>query len=278
METLKQQRCFDGVQGRYRHESTFCGPMEVGVYVPPGVSASSPAPMVVYLSGLTCTPENVETKAGAQRVCAELGLIFVCPDTSPRGAGCDGEEDDWDFGTGAGFYVDATRPPWSDRYRMYSYVTSELPTLIEQHFPTTGAKSIMGHSMGGHGALVIGLRSPDAWHSISALSPIVAPSQVAWGHRAFGGYLGEDRSAWRAYDATELVASRQHPQTILIDQGLADGFLAEQLRPQLFAEACEAHGQGLTLRQHAGYDHSYHFVATFMEDHLRHLGARLRGG
>lgn len=275
MERLKEQRCFGGVQGRYRHVSESCGPMEVGVYLPPGVSASSPAPMVVYLSGLTCTPDNVETKAGAQRVCAELGIIFVCPDTSPRGAGYDGEEEDWDFGTGAGFYVDATRQPWSGRYRMYTYVTQELPAFMARHFPTNGAKAIMGHSMGGHGALVIGLRAPEAWRSISAFSPIVAPSQVPWGHKAFGGYLGQDRAAWRAYDATELVASHQHPQPILIDQGLADGFLGEQLRPELFAQACEAVGQPLMLRQHTGYDHSYHFIATFIEDHLRHHGARL---
>lgn len=269
-ETLKLNASFGGVQGMYRHESKVCGgPMELSVYVPPNADS---APVVYYLSGLTCTAENFTTKAGFQRVASELGLIVVAPDTSPRGTGYPGEDDNWDFGTGAGFYVDATQAPWSQRYRMYSYVTEELPALIDQAFPTRGEshRSIFGHSMGGHGALVVGLREPDRWKSISAFAPIVAPTQVPWGHKAFGGYLGEDREAWKAYDATELVKSRQHTQTILIDQGRADGFLEEQLRPEIFAEACEANGQKLELRMHDDYDHSYYFIATFVEDHLRH--------
>ena len=270
LETLKLNASFGGVQGMYRHESKACGgPMELSVYVPPDAES---APVVYYLSGLTCTAENFTTKAGFQRVASELGLIVVAPDTSPRGAGYPGEDDDWDFGTGAGFYVDATQMPWSQRYRMYTYVTEELPALIDQTFPTRGAshRSVFGHSMGGHGALVVGLREPDRWRSISAFSPIVAPSQVPWGQKAFSGYLGDDRDAWKAYDATELVKSRQHPQTILIDQGGADGFLEEQLRPELFGHACDASGQKLEMRLHSDYDHSYYFIATFVEDHLRH--------
>lgn len=270
LETLKLNASFGGVQGMYRHESKACGgPMELSVYVPPNVES---APVVYYLSGLTCTAENFTTKAGFQRVASELGLIVVAPDTSPRGAGYPGEDDDWDFGTGAGFYVDATEPPWSQRYRMYTYVTEELPALIDESFPTKGAshRSVFGHSMGGHGALIVGLREPDRWRSVSAFSPIVAPTQVPWGHKALAGYLGDDREAWKAWDATELVRSRQHAQTILIDQGRADGFLEEQLRPELFAQACEASGQKLELRMHDDYDHSYYFIATFVEDHLRH--------
>lgn len=270
LETLKLNASFGGVQGMYAHESKACGGrMELSVYVPPNVES---APVVYYLSGLTCTADNFTTKAGFQRVASELGLIVVAPDTSPRGAGYPGEDDDWDFGTGAGFYVDATEMPWSQRYRMYTYVTEELPALIDETFPTRGAshRSIFGHSMGGHGALVVGLREPDRWRSISAFAPIVAPTQVPWGHKAFSGYLGDDREAWKAWDATELVKSRQHAQPILIDQGRADGFLEEQLRPELFAQACEASGQKLELRMHDDYDHSYYFIATFVEDHLRH--------
>ena len=189
-----------------------------------------------------------------------------------------GEDDGWDFGTGAGFYVDATQPGWSARYRMYTYVTEELPALIDASFPTRGPghRSVMGHSMGGHGALVIGLRAPDAWCSVSAFSPICAPSQVPWGEKAFGGYLGDDRAAWAAYDATELVKTRQHPAAILIDQGTADGFLEEQLRPELFEAACREHGQALTLRMQEGYDHSYFFIASFVADHLAHHAKHLR--
>jgi S-formylglutathione hydrolase len=268
METLKEHVSFGGRQSFHRHESDVIGlSMRLSVYTPPG---KGPFPVLVFLSGLTCTEENFTTKAGAQRLAAELGLILVMPDTSPRGAGVPGEDDRWDLGTGAGFYVDATEAPWSRHYRMYSYVTEELVALIDRHFPTAGPKSIFGHSMGGHGALVIGLRQPDAWRSISAFSPICHPTACPWGHTAFGHYLGNDREAWRAYDATELVASRQHPAPILIDQGLADDFLAEQLLPAPFQRASSESGQALTYRAHAGYDHSYYFIATFVDDHLRH--------
>ena len=270
METLKEHRSFGGTQGYYRHESRECGgPMELSVFVPPG---AGPFPVVFYLSGLTCTADNFTSKAGAQRVASELGLIVVAPDTSPRGANVPGEDDAWDFGTGAGFYVDATEAPWSARYRMWSYVKEELPALIDARFPTRGPsrRSVFGHSMGGHGALVLGLREPGAYRSISALAPIVAPSQVPWGQKAFTGYLGGDRAAWARYDATELVKSSQHPSTILIDQGDADAFLERELKPELFAAACEASGQALELRMQPGYDHSYFFVASFVEDHLRH--------
>ncbi len=270
VETVVQKQSFGGTQFVYRHDSKECGgPMEFGVYVPPG---KGPFPVVYYLSGLTCTWANFTEKAGAQRVAAELGLIVVTPDTSPRGAGYPGEDDAYDFGTGAGFYVDATEAPWAERYRMHSYVTAELPALVDEIAPTKGPahRSIMGHSMGGHGALVIGLQKPDAWRSISAFAPIVAPTQVPWGHKAFRGYLGNDEQRWKAYDATCLVHQNQHPAPILIDQGNADTFLEEQLRPELFEEACNAAGQALTLRRHDGYDHSYYFIASFVEDHLRH--------
>ncbi len=275
-ERISETRSFGGTQGFYRHVSASCGPMELSVYVPPHPPGAR-LPVLYYLSGLTCTADNFTSKAGAQRTAAELGIIVVAPDTSPRGAGVPGEDDDWDFGTGAGFYVDATVAPWSARYRMYSYVSEELPALVDQAFPTLGAerRAIMGHSMGGHGALVIGLRAPERWRSISALAPIVAPSRVPWGHKAFRGYLGDDRAAWRAYDACELIGARQHPSKILVDQGTADKFLDEQLKPELFAEACQAAGQDLELRMQDGYDHSYYFVATFIADHLRHHAARL---
>jgi len=272
-EIQKAIRLFGGTQHYVRHESRECGPMELTVYVPPGLGTGDVAPVVYFLSGLTCTAENFTTKAGAQRVAAELGLIVVAPDTSPRGAGFPGEDDDWDFGTGAGFYVDATETPWSGRYRMYSYVTDELPGLVDAAFPTAGPerRSIFGHSMGGHGALVIGLREPERWRSISALSPICAPSECPWGQKAFGGYLGDDREAWARYDATRLVESgARHPGAILIDQGEADPFLERELHPARFAAACEATEQALELRMHEGYDHSYYFIATFIEDHLRH--------
>lgn len=280
LETLKTHASFGGTQGYYRHDSKECGgPMELSVFVPPGASPKSPRPVVWYLSGLTCTAENFTAKAGAQRVAAELGLIVVAPDTSPRGAGYPGEDDDWDFGTGAGFYVDATEAPWRDRYRMASYVTAELHALVHDSFPTRGAghESITGHSMGGHGALVLGLKHADRYRAISAFSPIVAPTQVPWGEKALRGYLGEDREAWKAHDATELVrAGARHAAPILIDQGTADPFLERELRPELFEAACADAGQPLELHLRDGYDHSYFFIATFMEDHLRfharHLG------
>jgi S-formylglutathione hydrolase len=279
METLKTHASFGGTQGFYRHESTACGGhMELSVFVPPGEPGQQRFPVVFYLSGLTCTAENFTAKAGAQRVAAELGLIVVAPDTSPRGAGIPGEDDASDFGTGAGFYVDATEPPWHARYRMYSYVVDELPALIHREFPTLGprAQSLFGHSMGGHGALVLGLRNPERYRSISAFAPICAPSQCPWGIKALTGYLGEDRAAWKAYDATELVASHHHSKPILIDQGEADPFVERELKPWLFRDACTAAGQPLELRMQPRYDHSYYFIATFVEDHLRHHAKHLR--
>ncbi|HEU4536702.1 MAG TPA: S-formylglutathione hydrolase [Polyangiaceae bacterium] len=276
IETLSEQPCFGGSVGFYRHDSRACGlPMRLAVFRPPQASRG-PVPVLYYLAGLTCTEETFMAKAGAQRLAAELGLMLVAPDTSPRGAGAPGEDADWDFGTGAGFYLDATRDPWSKHYRMYSYVTDELPALVAASFPARpDRQGIFGHSMGGHGALVCGLRNPDKYRSISAFAPIGAPSQCPWGEKAFGGYLGPDREAWRAYDASELVKASQHPGTILVDQGTSDKFLAPQLKPEIFEAACREAGQRLTLRRHEGYDHSYYFIATFVDDHLRHHAAAL---
>jgi len=273
----KAYRSFGGVQGFYTHESAACGgTMTFAVYRPPQAK-DGPRPVVFFLSGLTCTPENFVTKAGAQRLASELGVFIVCPDTSPRGAGYKGEDDNWDFGTGAGFYVDATEEPWSARYNMFTYVTEELPALIHGSFPTRGpeAQSIFGHSMGGHGAMVAALRDPNKWRSVSALSPVCAPMRCPWGERAFHGYLGDDIESWRPYDTTELLMHGTVPGSILVDQGEDDDFLASQLKPQLLEEACKAAGQDLELRRHRGYDHSYYFIASFVEDHIRHHAAAL---
>lgn len=256
----------------YRHPSQTCRcDMQLAVFIPPQ-AAAGPVPVLYYLSGLTCTEENFTAKAGAQRYAAEQGLMLVAPDTSPRGVNIPGEEDDWDLGTGAGFYVDATESPWNDHYRMYSYVTEELPDLIAASFDIKrDRQGIFGHSMGGHGALVCGLRNPDLFKSISAFAPIVAPMQCPWGQKAFSHYLGSNADAWEHYDATELVKTHADPQRpILIDQGTSDGFLENQLMPQVFATACDAAGQPLTLRMQEGYDHSYFFIASFMADHIRH--------
>lgn len=270
MRTISEQRCFDGVVGFYAAPSTTIGlEMRFSVFRPPQAERGR-VPVLTYLAGLTCTEETFMIKAGAQRVAAALGIMLVAPDTSPRGAGIPGEDEDWDFGTGAGFYVDATEAPWSRHYRMYSFVTEELPAIIARHFPAGDRQGIFGHSMGGHGALVCALRNPDRYHSVSAFAPIVAPSQVPWGHKAFSRYLGADRQAWRDYDATELVGTRRFPGEILIDQGTSDKFLTQELRPELFEAACRKAGQPLTLRWQEGYDHSYFFISTFVEDHLRH--------
>jgi S-formylglutathione hydrolase len=281
-EVVSQHRSFGGVVGFYRHDSTStASAMKFSVFAPPQ-ARSGPVPVLYYLAGLTCTDETFMIKAGAQRVAAELGLMLVAPDTSPRGLNLPGETDSWDFGVGAGFYVDATQAPWSKHYRMYSYVTKELRTLIESQFPADAARTgIFGHSMGGHGALTLGLRNPDLYKSISAFAPIGSPKQVPWGQKAFAGYLGPDTGQWSAHDATELVAgvkdAARRPH-LLIDQGLADQFLEKQLRPEIFEAACRKAGFPLTLRRQEGYDHSYYFISTFMEDHLRHhakiLGAR----
>jgi S-formylglutathione hydrolase len=276
IETISEQRSFGGVQGIYRHSSTACGcPMRFAVYRPPQAQAGS-VPVLYYLAGLTCNEETFITKAGAQRLAAELGLMLVAPDTSPRNTGIPDEAIDWEFGTAAGFYLDATRAPWSGFFNMYSYVTDELPRIVAAHFPASDRQSVFGHSMGGHGALTIALKQPTRYKSVSAFAPIVAPSQVAWGRKAFSGYLGEDEAAWANYDACELVKRQRFGGTILIDQGDADKFLETQLRPQLFEAACQKSGQALTLRLQPGYDHSYFFISSFMEDHLRHHAAALR--
>ena len=278
LTTLSEQKAFGGVQGVYRHEArqTACE-MEFSVFMPPN-SGNGPVPVVYYLSGLTCTQENVTTKGGFQRYAAEHGLAVVCPDTSPRGAGIAGEEDDYDFGTGAGFYVDATQAPWSTCYRMYSYITAELPAVIGNEFSIdTSRAGIFGHSMGGHGALIIALKNPQSYQSVSAFAPIVAPSQCPWGNKAFTGYLGPDRDDWQAYDATELVTGgNTFDGLILIDQGTADPFLEEQLKPQLFVDACKTAGQSVDIRMQEGYDHSYYLMASFMEDHISHHAKALK--
>lgn len=272
MEIISQQRCFDGTQGFYRHESEACdGSMSFAVYTPPQAEHSKVL-VLFYLAGLTCTPETFPIKAGAQRVAAELGLMLIAPDTSPRDTGIEGATGDWEFGEGAGFYLDATQSPWSSRFRMETWIAEELPALLAANFAAErGHCGIMGHSMGGHGALTLALRHPDRYRSVSAFAPIVAPTQAPWGLKAFPRYLGGDRDAWKAHDAVELVRSgRRFDGTILVDQGGADQFLRAQLRPELLEEACRAAGQPLTLRMQRGYDHSYWFVQSFIDDHLRH--------
>ncbi|MCC2973737.1 S-formylglutathione hydrolase [Massilia sp. IC2-476] len=271
-ELLSEHACFGGLQRFYRVDSKAIGlPMRFSVYLPPGAEGKR-LPVVFYLAGLTCTEETFMIKAGAQRIAAEQGLILVTPDTSPRGAGVPGETDNWDFGAGAGFYVDATQEPWSRHYRMYSHIL-ELRELVLASLPADPARvGIFGHSMGGHGALMMALRNPGLFRSVSAFAPIAAPVRSPWGKKAFGGYLGADEAAWRAYDATELMSAMTEapfPGGILIDQGLADKFLAEQLYPEAFEEACARAGQPLTLRRHEGYDHGYYFISSFVEDHLR---------
>ena len=269
MRVLSEHVCYGGMQRFLAHESRECRTeMRFSVYEPPQ-ARERPVPVLYYLAGLTCTEETFMVKAGAQRLAAELGLMLVSPDTSPRQPRLPGDDASWDFGLGAGFYVDATQPPWSAHYRMYGYVTRELPELIAANFPALpDRQGIFGHSMGGHGALVCALRNPAQYRSLSAFAPIAAPTRCPWGTKAFSGYLGSDESAWREYDATELVARRPFHGPILIDQGSADKFLAEQLNPELFAEACRLSGQAFELRIHPGYDHGYYFIQTFMADHL----------
>jgi S-formylglutathione hydrolase len=274
LEITHLHQSFDGVLSYYRHDSavTNCS-MRFAVYVPP-LARKRHVPVLYYLAGLTCNEETFMIKGGAQRVAAELGVILVAPDTSPRGVPLPGDGDAWDFGVGAGFYVDATEEPWSRHYKMYSYITQELPALVEANFPIDSERQgIFGHSMGGHGALTIGLKNPGIYRSISAFAPIAAPMRSPWGLKAFSNYLGADRKRWEDYDATELLArlgSTSGRPTILIDQGLSDQFLEQQLHPHLFEEACKKVGYPLTLRRHTSYDHGYYFIATFMEDHLRH--------
>ena len=279
LETKEQHKSFGGTQSVYTHTSKIIGSeMEFSVYLPPQATKRK-VPVLTYLSGLTCTQDNVTTKGGFQRLAAQLGLAIVCPDTSPRGTKYPREEDEYDFGAGAGFYVDAVVAPWSDSYKMYSYIVEELPSIIGEQFPVDLSKAgIFGHSMGGHGALTIGLRNPDQYRSLSAFSPIVAPSKVPWGQKALAGYLGENREKWKLYDACELVSSgHSFTSKILIDQGLADPFYKDQLRPELFGNACKKAGQGVEIRLHEGYDHSYYFISSFMHDHLAHH-AKILGG
>lgn len=271
LELLSEHMCFGGTQRFYRHQSAATGlPMRFSVFLPPQAEGKR-LPVLFYLAGLTCTEETFMIKAGAQRMAAQEGMILIAPDTSPRGAGVPGETDSWDFGVGAGFYVDATEEPWSRNYRMYSYLL-ELRELVLGEFPVDPSRcGIFGHSMGGHGALVMALRNPDLFKSVSAFAPIAAPSRCPWGEKAFTGYLGADREAWRAYDATELmlVMKTPFPGGILIDQGLHDKFLAEQLNPEAFELACRQADQPLEINYRAGYDHGYYFISTFIEHHLR---------
>ena len=271
LNAVSRNRCFGGMQGVYTHaaETTHCS-MRFGVFMPPQAE-SARVPVLYWLSGLTCTEDNFIVKAGAQRVAAELGVAIVVPDTSPRGLGYPGEADAYDFGLGAGFYVDATEAPWSEGYRMYSYVTNELPAYVERHFAVVaGRAGIFGHSMGGHGALTIALKNPDRYRSVSAFAPIASPMRCPWGEKALTGYLGSDRGRWREYDATALIADRGwRGPALLVDQGTSDPFIESQLKPELLRQACEQAGVALDLRLRDGYDHSYFFIATFIEEHLR---------
>lgn len=274
MNLLSEHGCFGGVQGFHAHDSVVVGlPMRFSLFLPPQARAGR-VPLLVYLAGLTCTEETFPMKAGAQRLASELGLALLAPDTSPRGAKLPGEADSWDFGVGAGFWLDATREPWSRHWRMASWLLDELLPHVTRGFDLDGDRvGIFGHSMGGHGALTLALRHPGRFRSVSAFAPIAAPMRCPWGEKAFSGYLGEDRGQWRAHDASELMrvqAAPPFPDGILVDQGLADKFLAEQLHPEAFEAACEAAGQPLELRRHAGYDHGYYFIASFVDDHLRH--------
>ena len=271
LEVLSEHACFGGVQGFYRHGSDVIGlPMKFGVYRPPQ-SELGPVPVLIYLAGLTCYEETFAIKAGAQRLAAQYGLMLVTPDTSPRGTGVAGADATWDFGDGAGFYLDATQAPWSERWRMASYVTQELHGLIPREFAARADRvGLFGHSMGGHGALTLALKHPALYRSVSALAPIAAPTQCPWGRKAFACYLGDDPAAWAAHVASELVKSGGRVPPLLIDQGLADKFLAEQLRPEAFENACRAAGQPLVLRRHDGYDHGYYFIQTVVADHLAH--------
>ncbi|WP_312707261.1 S-formylglutathione hydrolase [Stenotrophomonas sp.] len=276
MERIEHRACFGGWQDVYRHTSTTLGcDMQFAVYLPPQ-AATQKLPVLYWLSGLTCTEQNVITKAGAQRYAAEHGVILVAPDTSPRGDDV-ADAEGYDLGKGAGFYLNATEQPWAQHYRMHDYVVQELPALIEAHFPATDARAISGHSMGGHGALVLALRNPGRYRSVSAFSPIVAPSQVPWGEKAFTAYLGDDRAAWAQWDATALIAGASERLPLLVDQGDADEFLQTQLQPQRLQQACEAAGHPLTLRLQPGYDHSYYFIASFIGEHIAHHAKALRG-
>jgi S-formylglutathione hydrolase len=274
VETISKHASFGGTTGFYRHASSVNScTMQFAVFTPPQ-AADGPVPVLTYLAGLTCSEETFMIKAGAQRVAAELGIMLVAPDTSPRGEDVPDDADGaWDFGLGAGFYLNATEAPWSQHYRMYDYVTAELPAVVGDSFPADlSRQGITGHSMGGHGALTIGLKNPDLYRSVSAFAPICSPVNCPWGQKAFSHYLGDDHEAWRNYDASELVRSldRLPDAPVLIDQGTADQFLEQELKPELLEAACAARNMALELRRHEDYDHGYYFISTFIEDHLRH--------
>ena len=270
MEILSHTTVFAGEQQRVMHPSAVCNcDMTFSIFLPLQ-AREKPVPVLYWLSGLTCTDENFMMKAGAQRVAAELGIAIVCPDTSPRGTDFPGEHDDWDFGSGAGFYVNATQEPWSAHYNMYDYVVRELPALIQENFPVTDKRGISGHSMGGHGALICYLKNPGQYASVSAFSPICHPSDCAWGQKALSHYLGVDRNNWTPYDAALLIGDAEERLPLLIDQGTADSFLSDQLKPGALEQAAIASHYPLQLRMQEGYDHSYYFIATFIEDHLKH--------
>ena len=281
MELKNAHACFGGAQRYYEHHSSEIGlAMKFSVYLPPKAVMGEKVPALIYLAGLTCTEETFMIKAGAQRLAAELNVALICPDTSPRGAGLAGESDAWDFGVGAGFYLDATTKPWALHWRMESYILNDLLPLIGSKLPVDMQRlGIFGHSMGGHGALTLALRHPGVFKSVSAFAPIANPVNCPWGHKAFTGYLGEDRAEWAKHDASELMAAQTaapYPSGILVDQGLADKFLSEkQLLPEAFEAACAKAGQPLSLRRHAGYDHGYYFIQSFIDDHLRHHAAQL---
>ena len=277
MQRIEHHASFGGRQEVWQHASTSTGTdMKVGVYLPPKALAGEKCPVLYWLSGLTCTEQNFITKAGAQQFAAEHKLIVVAPDTSPRGEGVP-NDDAYDLGQGAGFYVNATQQPWAQHFRMEDYVVDELPALIEQHFPASQARGIFGHSMGGHGALTLALRHPGRYKSVSAFSPIVAPSQVPWGQKALKAYLGDDPAAWQQHDTVALIAGAQERLPLLVDQGDADEFLTGQLKPELLQAACAQAGHPLTLRLQPGYDHSYYFIASFIGEHVAHHARALRG-
>jgi S-formylglutathione hydrolase len=277
LETVREQRCFDGRQGVYEHSSTVCaGTMRFSVFVPPGASATQPVPALYYLAGLTCTEETFPMKAAAQRFAAQLNVALVACDTSPRQARFPGDDESEDFGVGAGFYLDATEPPWSGAYKMYTYVARELPDVVEANFHVhRERRGIFGHSMGGHGALSIALKHGSRYRSVSAFAPIVTPSDVPWGQKALSRYLGADRSKWTEYDTVQLLAKHRFDGTMRVDQGTRDPFLERQLQPERLRAACEANGQALDLRLRDGYDHSYYFIQTFIEEHIRHHATAL---
>jgi S-formylglutathione hydrolase len=272
-----EHAAFGGVQGFYERESAACGgPMRFSVFLPPAAKRGERVPALYYLAGLTCNEEHLPTKGGALGHAAELGLALVACDTSPRTSRYPGDDESWDFGQGAGFYLDATQQPWAQTYAMETHVVTEVPAWVEEAFPiASDRRGIFGHSMGGHGALTLALRHTSRYASVSAFAPIVAPSRVPWGEKAFSRYLGDDRARWKEHDACELVAKAQLPYELLVDQGTADKFLERELRPELFEKACRESGQQLRLRRHEGFDHSYYFIASFIRDHLDHHAAAL---